>query len=75
MRFQRVFVEAGMRLSLAFLQGNLVDDFNLFISNKSLKANGSNNIKKYLKLVLKDKKGVIEKVNLFGEKLLSYKIK
>ena len=73
--FQRVFVEAGMNLSINFLKKNLVDDFNLFISNRSLKNNGMGNIKNKLKILLKNKKKIKEKVNLFGDKLITYKIK
>ena len=53
----------------------LVDDFKLFISSKNLKKNGKGNIKKYFKSFLKGKMNEIERVNLFGDKLLSYKIK
>ena len=61
--FYRIFLESGMKLTTNFLYKNLVDDFNLFISNKNLGKNGKNNIKK-LKLFLKNKKGINEKVNL-----------
>ena len=64
-----------MSLTTNFLRRNLVDDLNLFMSNKNLGKNGKNNIKKQLKLFLKNKKGINEKVNLFGEKLITYKIK
>ena len=54
---------------------NLVDDFYLFVSKNKLGKNGSNNIKKYIKLLFKNKKSMIEKVNLKGEKLILYKLK
>ena len=63
-----------MKLATNFLHKNLVDDLKLFISNKNLGINGMYNIKKNLKLFLKNKKSVNEKVNLFGEKLITYKI-
>ena len=64
-----------MRLTINFLRKNLVDDLNLFVSNKNLGKNGKNNIKNQLRLFLKNKKSINEKVNLFGEKLITYKIK
>ena len=73
--FYRIFLESGMKLITSFLYKNLVDDLNLFISNKYLGKNGKNNIKKQLELFLKNKKGTNEKVNLFGEKLITYRIK
>ena len=68
-------VESGIKLISNFLKKNLVDEFKLFISNKKLKKDGSGNIKKYFFSSLKKKKTKIENVNLFGEKLISYKIK
>ena len=72
--FYRIFLEAGIQLAFNFLQKDLVDDLKLFISNKNLGINGMCNIKKNLKLFLKNKKSVNEKVNLFGEKLITYQI-
>ena len=51
------------------------DDLKLFISNKKIGLNGMNNVKKRLNLLLKGKKFTKEKVNLFGDKLISYSIK
>jgi len=73
--FYRIFLESGMKLTISFLQKNLVDDLNLFVSNKRLGKNGKNNIRKQLKLFLKNKRGFIKKVNLFGEKIITYEIK
>ncbi len=73
--FYRIFLESGMRLTSNFLYKNLVDDLNLFISNKNLGKNGKCNIKKYLKIFLKNKKSVNEKVNFLGEKMITYKIR
>ena len=55
--------------------GNLINDFKLIISNKKLGKDGDGNIKKYFRLFLHNKKNTIEKVNLFGEKLTTYKLK
>ena len=73
--FSRIFLESGIKLITNFLDKKLVDDFKLFISDKNLKRNGSANIRKYLELALKNKKRIAEKVNLSGEKLISYKLK
>ena len=73
--FSRVFVESGITLALNFLNENLVHDFKIFISNRKLSKNGSGNIKKYLKKILKNKKKRYENVNLFEDKLLTYIIK
>ena len=62
-------------MTTSFLYKDLIDDFNLFVSDKNLVKNGENNIKEQLKLFLSDKKGINEKTNLFGEKLIKYKIK
>ena len=73
--FSRVFVECGKILATNFLNNNLVNDFKLFISNEQFKKNGSGSIKKYFTTFLKNKKYNIEKVNLFGDKLISFKVK
>ena len=73
--FHRIFIESGLKLTTSFLEKNLVDDIKLFISNEKLKKNGKNNIKNSLYNFLKNKKGKVEKVNLFGDTLISYKIK
>ena len=73
--FYRILVESGMKLINNFLNKNLIDDFNLFISNKKLEKRGKAKITNDLKLFLMKKKSYIEKVNLFGEKLIIYKIK
>jgi len=46
----------------------------LFVSSKNLGKNGHNSICKYLRSFLKNKKKLVEKVNLSGDKLISYKI-
>ena len=73
--YSRIFVEAGKILTTNFLKSNLVDKLELFISNYKLNKNGRDNIKNDLKKFLKNKKSYITKVNLFGEKLITYKIK
>lgn len=73
--FSRIFIESGITLTTSFLKQNLVDDFILFVSNKNLGKNGYSNAKNLCKKFLRLNKGIIEKVNLFGEKIISYKIK
>jgi len=73
--FYRILLESGKKLTTSFLYKNLVDDLNLFVSDKNLRKNGRNNIKKELNFFLKNKKGINEKVNLFGDQLITYKIK
>ncbi len=73
--FSRIFLESGLNLTTNFLNKNLVDDFQLFISSKNIGKNGSNNFNKNMKLFLKNRKFTNEKVNLFGDKLISYRLK
>jgi diaminohydroxyphosphoribosylaminopyrimidine deaminase / 5-amino-6-(5-phosphoribosylamino)uracil reductase len=72
--FNRIFLEAGSSLTLSFLKKKLIDDLKIFVSNKNIGKNGLSNIKKRLFYLLNNKKGLEEKVNLFGEKLISYKL-
>ena len=73
--FSRIFLEAGIKLITNFLNKNLVDDLKLFVSDKKLGGNGSGSIRKLFGSFLRNKKKIIEKVNLSGDKLISYKIK
>ena len=73
--FSRIFLESGIKLSTSFFKMNLVNDFRIFISNIKIKKRGYGSVKSYFKSFLRYKKKKIEKVNLFGEKLISYKIK
>ena len=73
--FSRIFLESGIKLASNFLKENLVNDLKIYISKKNMKKNGKGNIKKYFNTFLKRKKHIVEKVNLFGDKLISYKIK
>ena len=73
--FSRIFLESGIKLIVNFLNKNLIDDFKLFISNKNLNKDGEANFKKYYKYFLNNKKKVIEKVNLFDDRLITYKLR
>ena len=73
--FYRVLLESGIKLTSKFLEKNLVDEFLLFISDKNLKNRGLNNAKKALNTFLKNKQKNEIKVNLFGEKIIKYRIK
>ena len=75
MGYSRIFLESGITLTKSFFNKGLIDDFKLFISDKKIGKNGSGNIGLFLKSILKNKRNYIEKVNLFGEKLISYQIK
>tara|TARA_B100000029_G_scaffold166032_1_gene162258 strand:+ start:1663 stop:2766 length:1104 start_codon:yes stop_codon:yes gene_type:complete len=73
--FSRIFLESGIKLTTSFFKKNLIHDFKLFISDTNLNNNGSGNIKYYYKTFLRNKKANIEKINLFGDKFISYRIK
>tara|TARA_B000000460_G_C21488600_1_gene380492 strand:- start:744 stop:1235 length:492 start_codon:yes stop_codon:yes gene_type:complete len=73
--FSRIFLETGITLTKSFLSKNLIDDFELFVSNERLKKKGRKNFKKYLKYFFKGKKKKTKKINLFGDKLISYELK
>ena len=73
--FSRILLESGLNLTTNFLNDNLVDEFKLFISNKKIRRDGNKSLKKVMKLFLNRKKFVYEKVNLFGDLLLTYRIK
>ncbi len=72
--YSRIFLESGIKLMTNFLKEKLVNDFQLFISSKNLKNQGKNNFKQNLRY-FNNKKNTIIKVNLFGDKLISYKLK
>jgi len=71
----RIFLEAGLKLTSSFIKEKLIHDFKIFISKKNCGPDGKNNFKKYYKFLMNRKKVKIEKVNLFGDKLISIKIK
>ena len=73
--FSRIFLESGLNLTTSFLKKGLVNDFQLFISSKNLGRNGNNSFRKNMKFFLRNKKFTTEKVNLFGDKLISYSVK
>ena len=73
--FNRIFLESGLKLANNFLKENLVNDLKIFMSNNKLNNNGLGNINKQIKAYLKNKKYTFEKVNLLGDKLISYQIK
>ena len=54
---------------------NLIDDFKLFVSGEKLGKNGRKSMKSFFGSFLKNKKKIVEKINLSGDKLISYKIK
>ena len=73
--FSRIFLESGLSLTTNFLNKSLVDNFQLFISGKKLRKNGNKSFRKNMKTFLKNKKFINEKVNLLGDRLISYSIK
>ena len=73
--FNKILLEAGLTLSKSFLYNNLVDDLKIFKSNVKINKNGKNNFKSLIKMFLKNKKKIYEKVNLLGDTLISYKVK
>ena len=73
--FSRIFLESGINLMNNFLIKGLINDFHLFLSNKKLGKNGSNPLKKNMRVFLKKNKSKLEKVNLFNDELISYRIK
>ena len=75
MGFSRILLESGLNLTTNFLCKGLIDNFQLFISGKNLGENGNNSFKKSMKLFLKNKKFINKKINLFGDKLISYSVK
>mgnify|MGYP003317361400 CR=1 FL=1 len=52
-----------------------LNDFQLFLSGRNLGSNGINSFKKSMKLYIKNKKFDHDRVNLFDDKLISYRIK
>ena len=72
--FSRIFLESGLTLMKSFLEKNLIDDLELFISNKNLGNKGKNSIKNNINS-LNNKNKYIKKVNLLGDKLITYKLK
>ena len=73
--FSRIFLESGIKLATSFLENKLVNDLKIFIAAKNLNRNGRGCVKKYFRSFLRNKKSIEERVNLFNERLISYKIK
>ena len=73
--FSRILLETGTILTTSFFNKKLIDDFKLFISSEKLGNNGNESMKSFFGTFLKNKKKIIENVNLSGDKLISYKIK
>ena len=73
--YSRIFLESGIKLIFSFLNEDLIDDLKIFVSNKNIGKSGLGNFRKYYYMFLKKKNYVNEDVNLFGEKLLSFKLK
>ena len=71
----RIFVESGRNLIFNFIKNNLANELKLFISKNKIGKYGKNNIKNDINLYLRTKKYKIEKVNLFGDKLINFRIK
>jgi len=74
--YSRIFLESGLDLVYSFLQNRLISDFHFFISSKKLKTNGEGKIKKNYRLFFSKNKNIkVEKINLFGDKLITHKLK
>ena len=73
--YSRVFLESGAKLTESFFRNKLINDFYVFISKYSLKRNGSGSIRFFFNTFLKNKIKNVEKVYLFGDKLITYRIK
>ena len=72
--FSRILVESGVGLTSNFLKSKLVDEFQLFISNKNLGKSGENSFRKFKEKFLLNKNVTYSK-NIFDDRLFSYKIK
>ena len=73
--YNKILVEAGINLSKSFFNQNFIDDLKVFISDVKIYKDGRNNFKNVLNKFIKNKKKLIEKINLLGDSLISYKIK
>ena len=72
--FSRIFLESGLNLTTNFLNEGLINDFYLFLSHKKLGNIGRNSFKSNMKILKKSKKFFEEKVNLLGDRLITYRI-
>jgi riboflavin biosynthesis pyrimidine reductase len=73
--FSRILLEAGIKLTTSFFKKRLINDFKIFISDTNISSNGTGNLKKYFNTFLKNKKPFNERVYLFGDNLITYKIR
>ena len=73
--YSRVLLECGINLTNSFLNENLINDFYLFTSNNKIKNNGLKNFRYTVSNFLRNKKFTNPKVNLFGDKLILYRMK
>jgi len=73
--FSRLFIESGKNLSSNFLHHKLINNFVVFMSNINIGNQGNKNFKEEIDIYLKNIKPLRENVNLFGDKLLTYRIK
>jgi len=72
--FNRILLEAGQKLINNFFNQDLINDFYLFQSKNYLRKRGRYKMLDNLKLFLKNKQHYNEKVNLFGDNLIVYKV-
>ena len=73
--YTRVFLESGATLTENFFKSKLINDFYVFISKYYLKSNGSGDVRFFFNTFLKKKIKNVEKIYLFGDKLITYRIK
>ncbi len=73
--FSRIFLETGLNLFTNFLKNRLINDLYIFVSNKKIGKNGYNSFKKYMKKNLNNKSKQKQRVNLFGDQMLLYRMK
>jgi len=73
--YSRILLESGVKLTSNFLQKKLIDEFYIFVSSYNLNKNGSSSFKNTMKKHFSKKKFYVPKVNLLGDKLISYRMK
>ena len=71
----RIFLESGLKLTTSFMKEKLIDDFKIFISDKKCGKNGINSFKNHFKSLTRNQISKIEKINLFDDKLISFKLR
>ena len=73
--FSRIFLETGLNLFTNFLKNRLINDLYIFVSNKKIGKNGYNSFKNYMKRNLNNKSKQKQRVNLFGDQMILYRMK